>query len=248
MKTMNALAMRLRVLRAQSGMTMREVERASGVAKETLSALELGRRRPHDSTLAKLAAVYGVPVDDLLSVGEEQGAGKDSAPPETGLPEALTEQLVEEIRKVQNHYRSRRVGLELLCERWERQLDSLEEDLTRERLDEMSLVGSYVTDFFVQAAVEETVEIWDVLSSATPRGSTAVVDSAAIATAIRSSSMKPVLDRWERLGGEIYRRGVERFGEDAARNAIRLGDPARPTASVDELALRRAQKLHRRAS
>jgi transcriptional regulator with XRE-family HTH domain len=87
MKTMNALAMRLRVLRAQSGMTMREVERASGVAKETLSALELGRRRPHDSTLAKLAAAYGVPVDDLLSVGEEQGAGKDSAPSQAGLPD-----------------------------------------------------------------------------------------------------------------------------------------------------------------
>jgi hypothetical protein len=195
--------------------------------------------------------VYAVPVDDLLSMGEEQGAGKDSAPPETGLPEALTEHLVEEIRKVQNHYRPRRVGLELLCQRWERQLDSLGEDLTRERLDEMSLVGSYVMDFFVQAAVDETVEIWDVLSSATPgraSESRAVVDSAAIATAIRSSSMKPVLDRWERLGEEIYRRGVERFGEDAARNAIRLGDPARPTASVDELALRRAQKLHRRAS
>lgn len=238
----SSLGHRLRLMRAERGLSLREAARRAGVVKETISGIERGHTHPYDVTLAKLAKAYEVPVEALLE--EPVGAGKASAPV-SGQPEALTEQLVQQIVEIQNRYRARRAGLELLCERWERQLDSLGEDLTRETLDEMSLLGSYVMDFFVQAAVDETVEIWDVLSSATPGR---VADSAAIAAAIRSSSMKPVLDRWERLGGEIYRRGAERFGEDAARNAIRLGDSARSTASVDELALRRAEKLQRRAS
>jgi putative transcriptional regulator len=227
-------------VREEQRYTQTEIARRCGVTPAAISGLEHGEFNPSTPLLVKLAKALDVSIEELV----EEPAVPLSKAPEAGLSEALTGQIVE----VQNRYRDRRAGLELLCERWERQLDSLGEDLTRETLEEMSLVGSYVTDFFVQAAVDETVEIWVVLSSATPgrAESRVVVDSAAIATAIRSSSMKPVLDRWERLGGEIYRRGVERFGEDAARNVIRLGDPARPTASVDELALRRAEKLQQR--
>jgi transcriptional regulator with XRE-family HTH domain len=235
----------VRQRRKALGLTQEELARRASLSLGVVHRLEAGRiRDPHYSTLEAMAGALGVDVGELLRDTYPLGR----APSGSGQPETLAEQLVEQIMEVQNRYRDRRFGLELLCEHWERQLDSLGEDLTRETLDEMSLVGSYVMDFFVQAAVDETVEIWVVLSSATPgrAESRVVVDSAAIATAIRSSSMKPVLDRWERLGGEIYRRGVERFGEDAARNVIRLGDPARPTASVDELALRRAEKLQQR--
>jgi len=226
-------------IREEQRYTQTEIARRCGVTPAAISGLEHGEFNPSTPLLVKLAKALDVSIEELV----EEPAVPLSKAPEAGLPEALTGQIVE----VQNRYRDRRAGLELLCERWERQLDSLGEDLTRETLEEMSLVGSYVTDFFVQAAVDETVEIWVVLSSATPGGAS-VADRAAIATATRVSTMKPVLDRWEHLGREIYRRGVERFGEDAARNAISLSDPARTTAGVDELALRRAEKLQRRAS
>jgi transcriptional regulator with XRE-family HTH domain len=78
-----SLARKLRVLRAERGLSVREVEALSGVAKETISQSERGERHPLDRTLAKLARVYDVPLDELL---EEpvQSPGKGSAPPETG--------------------------------------------------------------------------------------------------------------------------------------------------------------------
>jgi transcriptional regulator with XRE-family HTH domain len=61
-----SLATRLRVLRAERGLTVRQVAELSGVAKETISQVERGERHPYDRTLAKLAAAYGVPVAELL--------------------------------------------------------------------------------------------------------------------------------------------------------------------------------------
>jgi transcriptional regulator with XRE-family HTH domain len=61
-----SLARRLRVLRAERGLTLREAAAKSGVAKETISDIERGLRHPHDPTLAKIAKGYGVPVEELL--------------------------------------------------------------------------------------------------------------------------------------------------------------------------------------
>jgi transcriptional regulator with XRE-family HTH domain len=61
-----SLAHRLRVLRAERGLTLREAASLTGVAKETISDIERGLRHPHDPTLAKIAKGYGVPVGDLL--------------------------------------------------------------------------------------------------------------------------------------------------------------------------------------
>ena len=60
---------KLRVLRAERGLTLREASSRTGVAKETISDIERGIRHPHDVTVAKLARAYDVPVEDLL---EEQ--------------------------------------------------------------------------------------------------------------------------------------------------------------------------------
>jgi len=46
-------------------MTVRQLAEASGVNKDTISAVERGLRRPHSMTLAKLAEALGVPVDEL---------------------------------------------------------------------------------------------------------------------------------------------------------------------------------------
>jgi transcriptional regulator with XRE-family HTH domain len=64
-----SLAVRLRVLRAERGLTLREAASLTGVAKETISDIERGLRHPHDPTVAKIAQGYGVPVEELF---EEQ--------------------------------------------------------------------------------------------------------------------------------------------------------------------------------
>jgi transcriptional regulator with XRE-family HTH domain len=71
--------MRLRVLRAERGLTLRQVESATGVTKESLSEIERGARHPYDITLAKLAKFYDVPLEELL----EDQSPLVQAPPET---------------------------------------------------------------------------------------------------------------------------------------------------------------------
>src|SRR5918994_3424359 len=73
-----SLAERLRVLRAQRGMTLVEAAEQTGVGRDTLSDLERGRRHPVMPTLAKIAQGYGVPVEELLE--EPVLAGKAKAP------------------------------------------------------------------------------------------------------------------------------------------------------------------------
>jgi transcriptional regulator with XRE-family HTH domain len=68
----DTLARKLRVLRAERGLTLREAEELTGVDKDTLSKIERGLRRPYDVTLSKLAKGYGVPVEELL---EERRSG-----------------------------------------------------------------------------------------------------------------------------------------------------------------------------
>jgi len=56
----------LRRLRAEKRMTVRQLAEASGVNKDTISALERGKRkRPHPTTLGRLADALGVAVDEL---------------------------------------------------------------------------------------------------------------------------------------------------------------------------------------
>jgi transcriptional regulator with XRE-family HTH domain len=221
------LPRKLRLLRVRQGLTLVEASKKTGVTRVTLSELERGHREPVAPTLVKIAEGYGVPVEELL---EEPVAPLGEAPVEAGLADDLTTK-VDEIR---NQYLSRSKGLELLCERWEAQLVSLGENLDRETLDEMSIVGTYVTDFFLQAAVEETVKIAIALVAGHPgRPSNAAV-AAAENAAQKSSIMRPALLRWEKLGKEIYLRGVEKFGEAAARAAINIDDLLTPMSEVDD--------------
>jgi transcriptional regulator with XRE-family HTH domain len=64
-----ALARKLRVLRAERDLTLNEAEELTGVTRETLGALEHAQRGAQASTLEKIARGYGVPVAELL---EEQ--------------------------------------------------------------------------------------------------------------------------------------------------------------------------------
>jgi transcriptional regulator with XRE-family HTH domain len=66
-ETARKLGHRLRVLRAERGISLRDVEAKTGVHKQTISELERGmRKRPYGRTLAKLAHFYGVSTEELI--------------------------------------------------------------------------------------------------------------------------------------------------------------------------------------
>ena len=67
------------MLRADLGLTLREVTERTGVAKETLSDIERGLRHPHDATLAKLARGYNVSLEDLLDLKEADETEEEEA-------------------------------------------------------------------------------------------------------------------------------------------------------------------------
>ncbi len=69
-----SLGRKLRLLRACEGLTLIEAAGKIGIGRDTLSDLERGRRRPVMPTLAKIAKGYGVPIEELLFDGPEEGA------------------------------------------------------------------------------------------------------------------------------------------------------------------------------
>jgi transcriptional regulator with XRE-family HTH domain len=95
-----SLPTRLRVLRAERGLTLREAAALTDVRPGTLSELERGVRHPHDVTLSRIAKGYGVPVEELLEepalagkaeapeAGQARVAAKVPAPPSPEPPEA----------------------------------------------------------------------------------------------------------------------------------------------------------------
>lgn len=62
----DALATSLRALRARTGLKSSEVARQVGMDVTTLSRLENGRQKPSTEYAVRLAAFYGVTVDELL--------------------------------------------------------------------------------------------------------------------------------------------------------------------------------------
>jgi transcriptional regulator with XRE-family HTH domain len=76
--TQRSLADRLRLLRAQRGLTVKDAAQQVGVDRHTLRRIELGTQGAQYPTLAKIADGYGVPVEELLE--EPVAAGKAEAP------------------------------------------------------------------------------------------------------------------------------------------------------------------------
>jgi transcriptional regulator with XRE-family HTH domain len=85
-----SLGHKLRLMRAERGLSLREAARQAGVVKETISDIERGHTHPYDVTLAKLAKVYDVPLEELLE--EPALAGKAEAPEETWQPAEESEE------------------------------------------------------------------------------------------------------------------------------------------------------------
>ncbi len=75
------LAQKLRVIRAQQGLTVVQAAEKIGIDRHTLRDLELGRRRPNFETMEKVAKGYGVSVGDLVEEGEPVASPLAEAPP-----------------------------------------------------------------------------------------------------------------------------------------------------------------------
>ena len=71
-----SLARKLRILRAERGLTQERAAGLIGITPETLSDLERGKRRAYGPTLSKIAKGYGVSVEDLI----EEPVPLDSGP------------------------------------------------------------------------------------------------------------------------------------------------------------------------
>jgi transcriptional regulator with XRE-family HTH domain len=75
---------RLRELREQRNLTLRELEELSGVSKDAISEIERGLRHPRTSTLNKLAAGLGVSVQVLQGTVSQGTIGAYTAIYEPG--------------------------------------------------------------------------------------------------------------------------------------------------------------------
>jgi len=60
----------LRILRAETGLTMTEAAKRIGMRRETLGFLERGEQKPHLATLSKIARFYKIPVAELMEDAE----------------------------------------------------------------------------------------------------------------------------------------------------------------------------------
>src|SRR5215218_10533237 len=71
------LADRLRLLRAQRGLTVKDAAQQVGVDRHTLRRIELGTQEAQYPTLAKIAEGYSVPIEELIE--ESAFVGKAEA-------------------------------------------------------------------------------------------------------------------------------------------------------------------------
>jgi transcriptional regulator with XRE-family HTH domain len=65
------IAVKLRVLRKERGLTQKEAAELANVSPWTLSTLESGKQPPYMPTVTKIARAYGVPVEELVEEEEE---------------------------------------------------------------------------------------------------------------------------------------------------------------------------------
>ena len=60
------IAVKLRLLREERGLTQKEAAQLANVSPWTLFCLESGKRAPYMPTVTKIARAYGVPFEELV--------------------------------------------------------------------------------------------------------------------------------------------------------------------------------------
>jgi len=196
-----SLATKLRVLRAERGLTVRQVSELSGVAKETISQVERGERHPYDRTLAKLAHVYDVPVESLL---EEPAFAEKAEAPYPG-PSAEDAQHRAKLEEIRESYRESREGMDRYCARWEQRL--AEDALDRHSVQEFLTTADALLPILHDSLISELIEIHRELGH---------VEDSGISDEMRAESvMQPVVDRYFEIGRRLEEARQERFADDA---------------------------------
>jgi transcriptional regulator with XRE-family HTH domain len=218
-----SLAERLRVLRAQHGLSLIEASEKIGVNRHTLRDLELGKREPYGPTIRKIAEGYNVPLARLLEE-EPVAAGKAEAPEagptgasaeheehegQPSLNDALEEQRREERRRAQleevrESYREEREEVARYLARWEQWLETggIPEEAVREFLVAarafypalLGLLRSELTEIAVVLGIEPAPYLPD--------------------EAKAESSLMPLVDRYWELGQKLTEIWSERFPEE----------------------------------
>jgi transcriptional regulator with XRE-family HTH domain len=72
---MTRLGAKVRMLRRQRGLTLREVADVIGVHYTHLQKIEAGHKRPSSDVILKLAALFGVTADQLMRDDLDLDAG-----------------------------------------------------------------------------------------------------------------------------------------------------------------------------
>lgn len=75
MNARELLAVRVRELRRERGLTQRELAQAAGLSRSVVARIEQGNAKPHPDSLAAIAYTLGLSVSDLA--GEETGLERD---------------------------------------------------------------------------------------------------------------------------------------------------------------------------
>ena len=140
--------------RTRRGLTLRQAAEKTGVAKETISELERGLRRPHPPTLFKIAQGYNTSVDEFLTAPSEEpvlAAKKAEAPQATGRSEEELRARLEEVREVIQYALGRaeyweQRGLEIGHKKPASRAGRHEENLTILAIDEFSSFTKWLFD------------------------------------------------------------------------------------------------------
>jgi transcriptional regulator with XRE-family HTH domain len=81
----------IRRIRTMRGMNQVDLARASGVAQNTISEIETGRREARPATLGKIANALGVEISDFFEEGDIPPKAERSSSHEPSLNDALDE-------------------------------------------------------------------------------------------------------------------------------------------------------------
>src|SRR5215212_2054998 len=228
------IGQKVREVREDLGMSQAELARRAGVARNYIVMIEGGGRTPSVGLLERIARVLRTEPAELL---REPVPLAEASPEQAGTDALITTKIGE----VQGAYQSRLRGLKVLAERWETRLRVLGDDITKQTLENMSIEGTCMTDFFLEAALEEMAKIALMIGQVRPED---LANGAAFELAAQVSIMRPAYERWRALGDEIQRIGVELFGEDKAQMSLENFEPGWATQTgLNEMAKRRAEKM-----
>lgn len=103
---------RLKELRKEEGLSLEQVGKGVGLATNTISRYETGKREPKLETWQKLADFFNVPVDYLLGISKDRSTLTidDLNPEEQDAYERITDMLSQEYPQTRPEFNWSKIG------------------------------------------------------------------------------------------------------------------------------------------